>query len=192
MFVEFVISQTVLFHREVKGQGQKSAETGRKCGVLFRSLRVAALCLFSSWTLKDRKKSQRKVRRTSTTWGRSWDVWKDTGTDAKKSQNKRRATSWPLRTIAACVWKLIGSATASLHPAEWEALFVATARTKAKQSRLLSPVCARPLEAGCWCTSIYWGSQQLLLSSALPTVGLCPSQQTVSCLMKWINEDYLK
>lgn len=65
----------------------------------------------------------------------------------KKSQDKLRVTSLWLRTITACVWKLIGSLTASFHRAEWTGLFVATGRTKGKQSGLL-PLWVCPSEDG--------------------------------------------
>lgn len=178
--VHTVLLASVLFQRSGSGTVQKGV---RKCGVWFPSFRVAALGLrafslldlFSSWNPK-RKKPHHKDRRASR-WRRSWDVWMDMGTDAKKSQNKLRVTRLRWGTIAACVWKLIGSATASFHRAECKGLFVATGRTKAKQCHLLSPVWVCPSEAGWLCTSIYWGSQQLLQTSSLPTVGLSSSQQ---------------
>lgn len=120
------------------------------------SVCVYSVCLtcFPAEPEKETNDPHHRDRRASTT-RRSPDEWMDT---KKKSQNKLRLTSLRLGTIASCVWKLIGSATASFHRAEWKGLFVATGRTKGKQSHLLSAVWVCPSEAAWLCTSIYWGS----------------------------------
>lgn len=185
MFIECVISQTLS-----SGSGTVQKQV-RKC-VLF-PCNSRFVCIQSAWpvfqlNLKRNKRSspQRQARIHNATFPRRVNGHK------KKSQNKLRLTSLRLGTIAFCVWKLIGSATASFHHAEWKGLFVATGITKGKQSHLLSAVWVCPSEAAWLCTSIYWGSRQLLHNSSLPTVGLSSSQQIINCLMKWNNEDYLK